>query len=58
MPVHVGELRSELVADGSRPPGEAHGPPPSVDEVADQVREAIRRAAWLAERVAAENFDD
>jgi hypothetical protein len=56
MSVHIGELHTEVSAST---PAVAIGPDtgPAPDPVA-QVAEALRRAQWLAERVAAEGFDD
>ncbi|HWC41341.1 MAG TPA: hypothetical protein VHK02_05080 [Actinomycetota bacterium] len=54
MSVHVGELRSEVV-----PVVPAAAPAASSEqEQAERVAAATRRACWLAERVAAEGFDD
>jgi hypothetical protein len=55
MSVHVGELRSEVVpvVPAAAAPGAT-----SEQEQAERVAAATRRACWLAERVAAEGFDD
>ena len=56
MSVHVGELHADVsAATPAVPIG------PDISDAPDpvlQVAEALRRAQWLAERVAAEGFGD
>jgi hypothetical protein len=54
MSVHVGEVHSDVVATASEPVGSS----PGEQELAERLASATRRACWLAERVAAEGFDD
>jgi len=53
MSVHVGEFHTEVV-----PAPTAPGSQPIEADVIAAAIEASRRTAWLAARVAAEDFDD
>jgi hypothetical protein len=54
MSVHVGEVRSDVMP--VLPPTQPAATPEQ--ELAERVAAASRRAGWLAERLAAEGFDD
>jgi hypothetical protein len=54
MSLHVGEVHSDVVpvAPPTTPPATPE------QELAEKVTAAAQRACWLAERVAAEGFED
>ncbi|MCJ0874256.1 hypothetical protein [Streptomyces sp. AP-93] len=59
MSVYIGELHTEIVpAGGGSPPAPQQGGLAAAHVAAERHREAAERAAWLAARVAAEDFDD
>lgn len=58
MPVHIGELHTEVVPTGITPESPRGGATEPEWVRQQKVTEACSRAEWLRHRVCAEGFDD
>lgn len=58
MPVHIGEIRAEVSSAGPFVLPDATATAEAEQRNRDTLLDGLRRMAWLAERVAADGFDD
>ena len=58
MPVHIGELHTEVVPTGTSGESQKHGVAEPEWVRQQKMTEACSRTEWLRRRVCAEGFDD
>ncbi|WP_436532111.1 hypothetical protein [Actinoplanes sp. HUAS TT8] len=58
MSVHIGEVHSDVSAQPPAAPAETPGPQRTAAQLAEQLRDDLRRERDLTARLAAEAFDD